>query len=82
MTRPSSLPRTDQAPLDAILRNCPELAAVTAHVRVRCHHDQPPRSRAREMDAASAAGNDPALPSFVTGLRGDQDAVTAGLTLP
>jgi transposase len=33
MTRPASLARADQAQLDAILRACPELAAVTTHVR-------------------------------------------------
>ena len=33
------------------------------------------------MTAAAASG-DPELRSFVTGLRRDQDAVTAGLTLP
>jgi transposase len=33
------------------------------------------------MTDATATG-DPALRSFVTGLRSDQDAVTAGLTLP
>jgi transposase len=32
------------------------------------------------MTAATASG-EPALKSFVTGLRADQDAVTAGLTL-
>jgi hypothetical protein len=31
--------------------------------------------------AAAAASGEPALQSFVTGLRADQDAVTAGLTL-
>ena len=33
------------------------------------------------MTAAIATG-EPALRSFVTGLRADQDAVTAGLSLP
>jgi transposase len=33
MTRPASLPPADQAQLEAILRQCPELAGVTAHVR-------------------------------------------------
>ena len=33
MTRPASLAAADQAQLDAILRACPELAAVTARVR-------------------------------------------------
>jgi hypothetical protein len=33
MTRPASLPHTDQAQFDAILQGCPELAALTAQVR-------------------------------------------------
>jgi transposase len=41
----------------------------------RCGHDLE-----QWMTDATASG-DPALRSFVTGLRHDQDAVTAGLTL-
>ena len=34
------------------------------------------------MDDAAPATGEPALRSFVTGLRADQDAVTNGLSLP
>jgi transposase len=40
--------------------------------------------RGRELEqwmTAAAASGEPALKSFVTGLRADQDTVTAGLTL-
>jgi transposase len=41
--------------------------------------------RGRDLEqwmTAAAASGEPALQSFVTGLCADQDAVTAGLTLP
>jgi hypothetical protein len=83
MTRPPSLAPADQAQLAAILRTCPELAAVTTHVR--SFADMMASRRGRDLQSwmtAATASGDPALRSFVTGLRSDQDAVTAGLTLP
>ena len=41
----------------------------------------PQHTRADRRREAAAAGGEPALKSFITGLRADQDAVTAGLTL-
>jgi hypothetical protein len=79
MTRPADLDPGDQASLDAILASSTELAALTAHVRASaalmtgrcgCELEQ-------WMTAADASGG-PALKSFVTGLRADQEAVTAG----
>jgi transposase len=83
MTRSASLSPADQAQLDAILRACPELAAVTAHVRgfAAMMTGRHGRDLENWMTAATASG-DPSLRSFVTGLRSDQDAVTAALTLP
>jgi transposase len=83
MTRPGSLDPGDQASLDAILASSPELAAVAAHVREFAQIMAGRRGRDLEqwMKSAIATG-EPALKSFVTGLRADQDAVTAGLTLP
>jgi hypothetical protein len=80
---PSRLAPAGQAQLDAILDACPELAAVTTHVRGLAAMMTSRRGRDLEkwMTSAAAAG-DPALSSFVTGLRADQDAVTAALTLP
>jgi len=83
MTRPAGLSPADQSQLKAILQACPELAAVTTHVRAFAAMMTGRRGRDLQswMAAATATG-DPALRSFVTGLRSDQDAVTAGLTLP
>jgi transposase len=61
----------------------PELAGVTTHVRSFAAIMTGRRGRDLEDWIASAAADgDPALRSFVTGLRSDQDAVTAALTLP
>jgi transposase len=82
MTKPDDLDPADQASLDAILAASPELAAVTAHVRAFAAIMTGRRGRYLEQWMASAAATgEPALKSFVTGLRADQDAVTAGLTL-
>lgn len=82
MTRPGILTSDEQALLEVILDSCPELAAVTAHVRAFAALMTERRGRDLEqwMTDVTASG-DPALRSFVTGLRRDQDAVTAGLTL-
>jgi transposase len=82
MTRPGTLPDDDQAELDAILAASPELATLTAHIRDFAALMTQRRGRDLEhwMTAATAS-SEPALKSFVTGLRADQDAVTAGLTL-
>lgn len=81
MTRPDDLDPADGASLDAILASSPELAAPTAHVRAFAAIMTGRRGRELEqwMTAAADIG-EPALASFVTGLRADQDAVTAGLT--
>jgi transposase len=83
MTRPGTLDAGDQASLDALLDASPELAAVSARVREFAAIMTERRGQELEqwMAAAEATG-EPALKSFVTGLRADQDAVTAGLTLP
>jgi transposase len=83
MTRPDRLADADKASLDAILAASPELAAVTASVRgfaVIMNERRGQKLLEPWMTAALAAG-EPALRSFVTGLRADQDAVTSGLSL-
>src|SRR5215472_12417541 len=83
-TRPDRLADADKASLDAILAASPELAAVTASVRdfaVIMNERRGRKLLEAWMTAALAAG-EPALRSFVTGLRADQDAVTNGLSLP
>jgi hypothetical protein len=78
MTRPGVLPADDQASLDAILTASPELTAATEHVRAFATLMTESRGRDLEdwMTTATASG-EPALQSFVSGLRADQDAVTA-----
>ena len=74
----------DRASLDAILAASAELAAVAASVRAFAAIMNERRGRRLPepwMTAALATG-EPALRSFVTGLRADQDAVTNGLSLP
>jgi transposase len=83
MTDPAAIDPADQQRLDAILAASPPLNALAGHVRsfaiMMCS------LRGQDLDAwMIAVDNDdlPALRSFVLGLRRDQDAVTAGLTLP
>jgi transposase len=84
MTSPGNLDDTDKASLDAILASSPKLDAVAASVRAFAAIMNERRGRKLLepwMNAALATG-EPALKSFVTGLRADQDAVTNGLSLP
>jgi transposase len=83
MTDPPNMDATDQRKLDAILAASPQLTRLVGHVRafatILCAR------RGRELQAWMAAvdaDDQPALRSFVRGLRRDLDAVTAGLTLP
>ncbi len=79
-----NLADNDKASLDAILAASPELAAVTASVRAFAAMMNERRGRKLLepwMTTAEATG-EPALRSFVTALRADQDAVTSGLSLP
>jgi transposase len=70
--------------LDGILAASPELAAVTASVRdfVAIMNERCGRKRLEPRITAALASGGPALRSFVTALRADQDAVIAGLSLP
>jgi hypothetical protein len=79
MTRPDRLADDDKASLDAILAASPELAAVRAFAVIM---NERRGSKLLEpwMNAALETG-EPALKSFITGLRADQDAVTNGLSL-
>ena len=84
MTRPDRLADADKASLDAILAASPELAAVTASVRdfAVIMNERRGRKLLEPWMTAALATGEPALRSFVTGLRADQDAVTNGLSLP
>ncbi|MEV0053517.1 ISL3 family transposase [Saccharopolyspora shandongensis] len=83
MSDPENMETKDQRRLDAILAASPTLSALAGHVRafatMMCG------LRGHELEgwmAAVNADDQPALHPFVLGLRRDQDAVTAGLTLP
>ncbi|MGW1682908.1 ISL3 family transposase, partial [Saccharopolyspora sp. NPDC002376] len=83
MSDPDNMESKDQRRLDAILAASPQLTALAGHVRafatMMCG------LRGHELEgwmAAVDADDQPGLHSFVLGLRRDQDAVTAGLTLP
>jgi transposase len=81
MTEPSHRSRDSERQLTTITASCPELAAVQASVQAFAQLMTERRGHDLEkwMIAASRL---PELQSFVVGLRRDQDAVTAGLTLP
>jgi transposase len=83
MTDPARLAADDRAQLTAILAACPELAALHEHIAAFAGLMTKRRGRHLEqwITAADASGL-PELRSFITGLRRDQDAVVAGLTLP
>jgi transposase len=73
----------DTQRLDAVLVGCPELSALCGHVRDFAQMMLQRHGRHLEQWMAAACTDDlPDLHSFVTGLRRDLDAVTAGLTLP
>ncbi|OXR40304.1 hypothetical protein B7C42_07642 [Nocardia cerradoensis] len=82
MTNPDTLAAEHRASLDSILEVSPELAALTRHVREFA--EMMGQRRGRDLErwmAAVDADDQPALHSFVRGLRRDQDAVTAGLSM-
>lgn len=84
MTRPGNLTREDRVCLAAILGGRPELAALQAHVQAFAQMMTGRRGRDLEkwITAVLADTSQRELRSFITGIRRDQDAVTAGLTLP
>lgn len=80
--RPDDLADKDSRLLAAICDRSPALTTVRGHVRrfAGIMVDRRGADLAEWMTDVDANGS-PALPSFVTGLRRDLDAVTAGLTL-
>ena len=81
MSHPDNLTRGARCQLTAILAACPELAAV--HVHVTAFADIMTRRRGRDLEKwITDASTQPLLRPCADGLRRDQDAVTAGLTLP
>lgn len=83
LTHPDALPEGDRLQLKAVLANCPELDALTGHVRSFAHMlthlqgDQLP-----EWIKAATATDLPSLQRFAQHLERDLDAVIAGLSHP
>jgi transposase len=85
MTRPASLSPENAAALSAVLARCPELAALTAHVRqfTEILATRPGGTRLADwLNDAQATTGQPDLSSFANGIRRDYHAVSNGLTLP
>ncbi len=83
MREPGKLDADEQVRLQALLDRCPELNALAGHVRAFAQMIRGLRGdRLQEWMDEVQADDLPALHSFVVGLRRDQDAVVAGLTLP
>jgi transposase len=83
MSDPANLEPGTQRRLEAVLAASPALAAIAGHVRAFAVMMCQLRGTQLESWIAAVTSDDlPALHSFVTGLRRDHDAGTAGLTLP
>ncbi|MFE2498935.1 transposase [Streptomyces scopuliridis] len=83
LTHPDSLPETERLKLKSVLVHCPELEALTRHVRTFAQMlTQLQGGRIREWMAAVRADDLPSMHTFINGLERDLDAVIAGLTLP
>ncbi|MEU0817477.1 ISL3 family transposase [Streptomyces mirabilis] len=84
LTHPDALTERDRLQLKAVLANCPELTALTEHVRSFAHMvtglegDRLPEW----IESARAATDLPSLNRFAQHLERDLDAVIAGLTQP
>ena len=84
LSRPASLDPGEQTQLAAIRARCPHLDALAAHVTSFAEM-MTNRTGDQQLEgwlAAVEADDQPHLHSFAAGIRRDQDAVTAGLTLP
>ncbi|WP_458091384.1 ISL3 family transposase [Streptomyces malaysiensis] len=84
LTHPDALPEIDRLQLKAVLANCPELTALSEHVRSFGHmvaHLQGDQLLAW-IEAATSTTDLPSLRHFAQHLEGDLDAVMASLTLP
>jgi len=83
LSNPAHLDPGDQHRLDILCNASPQLAVLRDRVREFAEMMVHRQGRRLQTWMATVAGDDlPELHSFVLGLRRDQDAVTAGLTLP
>lgn len=83
LSRPETLTEIEQLRLKAVLTNCPELDALTGHVRSFAHM-LTERQGERLPQWLDAVRQDdlPSLHTLAAGIDRDRDAVIAGLTLP
>jgi transposase len=82
MRDPGKLKADERSRLQALLDRCPELNALAGHVRAFAEMIRELRGDRLHQWMNNVQADDlPALHSFVAGLRRDQDAVVAGLTL-
>ena len=84
LTRPDHLDPDDQAQLAAVKASCPHLDALAGHVRSFAEMMTRRQGLLDLEDWLTPVEADdlPELRSFANGIRRDQQAVTAGLTLP
>jgi transposase len=83
LTKPADLDPQHQEHLDRILQRSPHLAAAAEHVRTFASMMTDLAGHRLSGWIRAVVRDDlPALHSFVTGIRRDLNAVTAGLTLP
>lgn len=83
LRNPANLGPGEHRLTEALTTACPQLAALRLHVRQFAEMMMHRQGRNLEAWMDAVLREDlPDLHAFVTGLRRDQDAVTAGLTLP
>lgn len=83
LRHPDNLPEPDGLQLKAVLAQCPELDALTGHVRAFAQMlAQREGERLPQWLQAVRCDELPALHTLAAGLERDLDAVIAGLTLP
>ncbi|MEW2042582.1 transposase, partial [Streptomyces sp. NPDC005534] len=84
-TAPDQLKDKDRELLTALTESCPEMTALTGHIRTFADLLKPAAHNGPHLDQwISAAREDdlPHLHAFTRGLERDHDAVVNGLTLP
>lgn len=83
LTRPDTLPESERLKLKSVIAHCPELDALTRHVREFAQIlTQLQGNRLLEWITVVRADDLPSMHTFINGLERDLDAVIAGLTLP
>ncbi|MFG2548263.1 ISL3 family transposase [Streptomyces sp. NPDC048594] len=83
LRRPETLPEIDHLRLKAVLVHCPELDALTTHVRsfAQMLTERQGKRLPQWLDAVRR-DDLPSLHTLAAGIERDRDAVMAGLTLP